>query len=49
MSGSTPGEGETGINGGDFPAPIPWLGSVGRVAPLDAAEVRPQRAAPRRS
>jgi len=34
------GELDPGINGGDFPLPIPWLGSVGRVQPLDAAEVQ---------
>ena len=39
MSSGTPSELEPGLNGGDFPAPIPWLGTVGKVAPLDAAEV----------
>ena len=38
MNGGKPGELEPGINGGDFPAPIPWLASVGKVRPLDVAE-----------
>ena len=38
MNGGKPGELEPGINGGDFPAPIPWLTSVGKVRPLDVAE-----------
>ena len=42
MNGGTPGGFEPGINGEDFPAPIPWLGSVGRVQALDAAEASPR-------
>jgi hypothetical protein len=36
---------EPGLNGGDLPAPIPWLGSAGKVAPLDAADIARKAAA----
>ena len=36
-----------GAEGGDLPAPIPWLITAGRVSPLDAGErSRPAPAAP---
>ena len=39
---------EPELNGGDLPAPIPWLGRAGPVSPLDRAEsARQAPASPR--